>query len=55
MYRSEVSKPQLENPNLVDRIIVIILPNYFYEYESVLKHITKENFGIIEVSCIYEN
>lgn len=48
MYRSEIAKPQLENPNLVDRIIVIILPNYFYEYEAVLKHLRKENFGIVE-------
>ncbi|CAI2350923.1 unnamed protein product [Caenorhabditis sp. 36 PRJEB53466] len=48
MYRSEISKPHLENPNLIDRIIVIILPNYFYEYETVLQHLIKENFGIIE-------
>ncbi|CAL2040311.1 unnamed protein product [Caenorhabditis brenneri] len=48
MYRSVISKPQFENPNLVDQIIVIILPNYFYEYEAVLKHLTKEKFGIVE-------
>uniref|UniRef100_A0A1I7V0J4 Guanylate kinase-like domain-containing protein n=1 Tax=Caenorhabditis tropicalis TaxID=1561998 RepID=A0A1I7V0J4_9PELO len=48
MYRSEISKPQLENSNLIDRIIVIILPNYFYEYDSVLQHLTKNKFGIVE-------
>ncbi|CAP26451.2 Protein CBG05895 [Caenorhabditis briggsae] len=50
MYRSEISKPQLENLNLIERLVVIILPNYFYEYESVLQHLVKENFGIVEKS-----
>ncbi|CAI5449044.1 unnamed protein product [Caenorhabditis angaria] len=50
MYRSEISAKILENPNLVDKIVVIILPNYFYEYEGFLQHLLRENFGIIEKS-----
>ncbi|CAB3409160.1 unnamed protein product [Caenorhabditis bovis] len=47
MYRSEVCSKILNNPNLIDKFVLIILPNYFYDYEAVQSDLISHKFGII--------
>ncbi|KHN85625.1 hypothetical protein Tcan_08460 [Toxocara canis] len=44
MYRQDVGGEQCP---FKERLVFIIFPNFFYEYDNVLTHILKTGFGII--------
>uniref|UniRef100_A0A0M3IIN4 Nucleoside diphosphate kinase-like domain-containing protein n=1 Tax=Ascaris lumbricoides TaxID=6252 RepID=A0A0M3IIN4_ASCLU len=44
MYRRDVGGEQC---HFKERLVFLIYPNYFYEYENVLTHIRKSGFGIV--------